>query len=934
MRAREKCTTEIASLTVALEAVQAEMRAAEARLEALRTEHYAAGDALHDKQGAFYAANAEVTRLEQQLSFARESETRIAQQVAQLDRSARARSRGRKRRSPTSAPPPTPRCEARWPRASEPRGREQAAQAALPALEAAVQAAERSARRASASDRATEQAMRVAETRRDSAVRDRCRSSTSARRALDQELAAHRGARDRLHRASVEEQLAQENADLAGKQEALAALQKTVESLQARQRDDRRTRGSATASARRPRSARSRRLPRCRPRSATARTSTAGSPPTASTRARRLWQVLDIEPGWEDALEAVLRERLTALELARLDEVTAWVADGAQPPRRRRRLCAGARAPRAARAARRAARQGAHEAPRRRRASSPTACTACAAAPTSRRRSPSAMRWRSARRSSRRPGHLVTAQSVTFFAPDNELHGVLARQRELDELDGAIAGARDARRRSARAARCRRRRARRRRSRRITPKASPSARSSGARTTSSSSSCSCGRPPRPRSSGARRSSRKRPSVAARIERGAGSSAPPSMPRSPTCNRALHDELAAARSRAPRAQRGRGRAGARPRAGARGRARHAGSGLRASAAAATASPSSSGARAASRRRASSSARCSTQLTSERAADRLDAGRGDAAGAARPRAATAEQALAAARDRLEALGADLRAAEEARLAADQKLEPARAKIQDMQLKEQAAALAEQQFTEQLAEAHADVAALPDALKAWGSARTLPAEIERINAAIAELGAVNLAALDELAQARERKDYLDRQAADLTEAMTHARNGDPPDRPRIARAAAADVRRGQRELREAVPGAVRRRPGEARADRRGDPRLRRAGDRAAAGQAQHVDPPAVGRREGAHRDLAGVRAVPAQSGAVLPAGRGRRAARRSQHRPLLRDGARDGGRQRSSCSSRTTRSRWRWRTSSSASRCPSRAHRAWSRSTSPKR
>ena len=69
-----------------------------------------------------------------------------------------------------------------------------------------------------------------------------------------------------------------------------------------------------------------------------------------------------------------------------------------------------------------------------------------------------------------------------------------------------------------------------------------------------------------------------------------------------------------------------------------------------------------------------------------------------------------------------------------------------------------------TEQLAEARADVVSLPEALKAWGSWRTLPAEIERLNAAIAELGAVNLAALDELAQATERKEYLDRQAADI--------------------------------------------------------------------------------------------------------------------------------------------------------------------------
>ncbi len=88
--------------------------------------------------------------------------------------------------------------------------------------------------------------------------------------------------------------------------------------------------------------------------------------------------------------------------------------------------------------------------------------------------------------------------------------------------------------------------------------------------------------------------------------------------------------------------------------------------------------------------------------------------------------------------------------------------------MQLKEQAAALAEQQFAEQLDEARADLGALPEALKVWGSPRTLPAEIERLAGEISASGPVNLAALDELAQATERKGYLDRQAADLTVAM----------------------------------------------------------------------------------------------------------------------------------------------------------------------
>ena len=36
----------------------------------------------------------------------------------------------------------------------------------------------------------------------------------------------------------------------------------------------------------------------------------------------------------------------------------------------------------------------------------------------------------------------MTAQGISFFAPDSELHGVLARQRELAALDHAIAVAR------------------------------------------------------------------------------------------------------------------------------------------------------------------------------------------------------------------------------------------------------------------------------------------------------------------------------------------------------------------------------------------------------------------------------------------------------------------------------------------------------------
>lgn len=76
--------------------------------------------------------------------------------------------------------------------------------------------------------------------------------------------------------------------------------------------------------------------------------------------------------------------------------------------------------------------------------------------------------------------------------------------------------------------------------------------------------------------------------------------------------------------------------------------------------------------------------------------------------------------------------------------------------------------ERFDEELRNAEADetalLADLTDAVKASG----LVGEIGKLTQAITGLGAVNLAALDELTAARERHDYLAEQAADLTAAM----------------------------------------------------------------------------------------------------------------------------------------------------------------------
>jgi chromosome segregation protein len=129
---------------------------------------------------------------------------------------------------------------------------------------------------------------------------------------------------------------------------------------------------------------------------------------------------------------------------------------------------------------------------------------------------------------------------------------------------------------------------------------------------------------------------------------------------------------------------------------------------------------------------------------------------------------ERALADARHELDQLTQKLRHAEESRMQAERSLQPQRDRIMELQLKEQAARLNQEQYAQQLAEAQADEAALTEKLNSDMRPSYLQGEVTRLTNAIAALGAVNLAALDELAQASERKNFLDAQNADLTEAI----------------------------------------------------------------------------------------------------------------------------------------------------------------------
>ncbi len=130
--------------------------------------------------------------------------------------------------------------------------------------------------------------------------------------------------------------------------------------------------------------------------------------------------------------------------------------------------------------------------------------------------------------------------------------------------------------------------------------------------------------------------------------------------------------------------------------------------------------------------------------------------------------AEQALSAARQRLDELSHTLRSREEQRMAIERDQEPLRQKLVDLQLKEQAARINAEQFAQQLSEGEVDEAAVRAGFDEAPKASWLQGEVTRLGNAIAALGPVNLAALDELNEASERKGFLDAQSADLTEAI----------------------------------------------------------------------------------------------------------------------------------------------------------------------
>ncbi|MFO7275708.1 MAG: chromosome segregation protein SMC [Pseudomonadota bacterium] len=129
---------------------------------------------------------------------------------------------------------------------------------------------------------------------------------------------------------------------------------------------------------------------------------------------------------------------------------------------------------------------------------------------------------------------------------------------------------------------------------------------------------------------------------------------------------------------------------------------------------------------------------------------------------------EADLTSARRALEEADAELRALEEKRIQAERRVSEARTAMEEARLAAQETRVRREAIAEQFAETHFDLAEIMQGLSEDCAVPLWEEKLAAVRADIEKLGQVNLAAIDELKEQTERKEYLDRQFADVTDAL----------------------------------------------------------------------------------------------------------------------------------------------------------------------
>jgi chromosome segregation protein len=758
---RDKVARDIESRTTALEAHVAELRSAERELEEVRNAHFASSDAVHEAQGRMFQVNAEVARLESEIRLIVDGRNRLAAQIESL-KSARERRLQERTELSARSQELARAIEETTELGAAARLRVEEHEGRIPQFEETY--------------RATREAMTAA--RAEAALSEQSIEAIAAdQRNLDRQLAALGQRRDRL---------AEEKASIGSPDEArLAQLKQTgvrlerelAEGTEAQQRAEAEVHASTEQRQQQldARTRQSEALTRLEARLQALRQVQASVEANEKLdpwlRAQgleglpRLFRKLNVEPGWETAFEAVLRERIEGVEVGRLDTI-GGLATNAPPARVAFYSTAGAIAretghmpgfPRLSDLVR--SHDAALAAVLADWLANVFVATDLAPALAAREQLPAGGQFVA------KGGHLVSRYGVRFFAADDEKSGLLARRLEIENLDKEI-----------------------RAQRLIVEEATAAVARAEAAVRSAQEAQQVRR---------REIERVRTELhAAQLE---------AVRLGELIDRVKHrsgqieGELAEIDTHESELRAQRADADARFEQldtelatrqeaveGARLAYEQADQALRS---------------AREDQRALESARQQLEFALEANrererdvrhaaevavadADRLEQEVAAAAGeltrlddgAARSglddwlgERSAAEEALRQARSRMEELAQSLRATDERRLTLERDLQPRRDKLTELQLKEQAARIAAEQFAQQLAEARADETALAPRLAPAMKAAALQAEIVRLAQEIEALGAVNLAALDELTTSRERKTFLDAQSDDLQSAIS---------------------------------------------------------------------------------------------------------------------------------------------------------------------
>jgi chromosome segregation protein len=134
---------------------------------------------------------------------------------------------------------------------------------------------------------------------------------------------------------------------------------------------------------------------------------------------------------------------------------------------------------------------------------------------------------------------------------------------------------------------------------------------------------------------------------------------------------------------------------------------------------------------------------------------------------------DEEMRQARTAMEDADRELRDAEKRRTQAEQQAQLLRGQLEQFRMEWQALTVRRTALQEQLREEGYDLHGVLATLQPQASEKEAEEELQRIEARIQRLGAINLAAIDEYRQQSERKRYLDAQNADLVEALDTLEN-----------------------------------------------------------------------------------------------------------------------------------------------------------------